>query len=266
METHRRVLIIQLGDMTRDLSDKVREIDSTAVDSFNWIAWDFQTLLNTIAPSPDQSSPVSEGKAYELSIPLTASQERQLNATLSKRLDGLVDRLDTSLSALHRLTADTHDLAVRASTKGQTLHRELSRISSQLRNEAALDPMWRSTVDIVVQRLKGGPRSRSEIIKEDIRLTSQVIGEVEDLRWHLEHLRAAVKQYRDGVGLNKAQVLGFHAVAEDLGLEAVEEVRVLGRLVEGLTGAVERAKGSGRVGGGGGGKGRGALALGRGGP
>jgi hypothetical protein len=177
-------------------------------------------------------------------LSLSSAQQAQLNRTLSTRIDNLVFRLDEALTTILRLTSATHELAERASTRSSTIHSVLSRISRQLLNERALDPVWKHALDVTKQRLTGGPRPRSEIIREDIELTKHVLGHVEDLRRHLNDVRQAVKQYRNTVGVNKALMIGFHAVSgpENENVEGWEEVRVLGQLVGGLIQAVDSAK------------------------
>lgn len=249
--------------MVRDLSDHVMELDSAAVTSFRWIAWDFDVLLNTLPPPPvsDQDdeqtystdgSSRRPGRSGQLNaLSLTPSQQTQLNRTLSTRIDALVSRLDEALSTILALTTKTYEVAELASKQSSSIHSALSRISRQLLNERALDPVWKHAVDVAKQRLTGGPIPRSEVIRSDITLTKHVLVHVEDIRVHLEGVRNAVKQYRNNVGVNKALMVGFHAVSgpENEGIEGWEEFKVLGMLVGGLVDAVDRAKGD-RVGGG----------------
>jgi hypothetical protein len=248
--------------MVRDLSDHVMELDSAAVTSFRWIAWDFDVLLNTLPPPPESGQDVEHtystdgtyrrpGRSGQLNaLSLTPSQQAQLNRTLSTRIDALVSRLDEALSSILALTTKTYEVAELASKQSSSIYSALSRISKQLLNERALDPVWKHAVDVAKQRLTGGPIPRSEVIRSDITLTKHVLVHVEDLRVHLEGVRNAVKQYRNNVGVNKALMVGFHAVSgpENEGIEGWEEVKVLGMLVGGLVDAVDRAKGD-RVGG-----------------
>lgn len=79
------------------------------------------------------------------------------------------------------------------------------------------------------------------MLERDLRLTSSTIEGLGDAKEHLERVRVLTKGYRDQIGMTQARMTGFHLGAEGV-MEAEEEVRVLGRLVEGLGDAVGEAK------------------------
>jgi hypothetical protein len=40
--------MLQLGDVTRDLTDKLVETNAIAVNAFSWLQWEVNTTTNTM--------------------------------------------------------------------------------------------------------------------------------------------------------------------------------------------------------------------------
>ncbi|KAK8844817.1 hypothetical protein IAR55_006667 [Kwoniella newhampshirensis] len=218
--------LIELGDLTRDLSDEVVNIDSMSVNAFSWMQYEFDRLVQLLS-LPPASRPSPE--------------------TLSRKLHSLLLRLSSTLDTLQHLTATSVQHATRASTHGSTLLMHLHSTRHELEQERDRSPIWKRVYDKSSHLVVGGEPTKTELIQRDLNLARDTITNLGDLRWRLEDTRVKVKTFRDQIGMFDASMMGFHLGQqlggdEDEGLGPEEEVRILSGVVEELGRAVGRAK------------------------
>ncbi|WVQ94388.1 hypothetical protein IAU59_001467 [Kwoniella sp. CBS 9459] len=218
--------LTELGDMTRDLSDEIVHIDSTTVNAFSWLQWEFSDLVRALS-SPESTRPSSD--------------------VISRKLHTLLLRLSEALDSIHALTTTSARHASQASAHGQGLYTHLSRTATGLKYERDRSPGWKRVYDKSAHFLVGGEPSKTELIDRDLSLTTSTISNIRSLSRHLEETRTKVKVFRDQIGLFEASMMGFHLGAnEEAGLGPEEEVRILGAVVDELGRAVGSAKDRGR--------------------
>ncbi|WWD22629.1 hypothetical protein CI109_107122 [Kwoniella shandongensis] len=218
--------LIELGDLTRDLSDEIVNIDSMSVNAFSWMQWEFSRLVQLLS-LPPASRPSPE--------------------TLSRKLHSLLLRLSSTLDTLHHLTSTSVQHASRASSHGSTLLMHLHTTRHELEQERDRSPIWKRVIDKSTHLVVGGEPTKTELIQRDLNLARDTITNLGDLRWRLEDTRVKVKTFRDQIGMFDASMMGFHlgqqlSGDEDDGLGPEEEVRILSSVVEELGKAVGRAK------------------------
>ncbi|WVF66775.1 hypothetical protein IAT40_001517 [Kwoniella sp. CBS 6097] len=214
--------LTELGDMTRDLSDEIVHIDSTTVNAFSWLQWEFADLARALS-APEPNRPSSE--------------------VISRKLHTLLLRLSEALESIHALTTTAARHAAQASSHGQGLYTHLSRTATGLKYERDRSPGWKRVYDKSAHFLVGGEPSKTELIDRDLSLTTSTISNIRSLSRHLEETRTKVKVFRDQIGLFEASMMGFHLGAnEEAGLGPEEEVRILGAVVDELGRAVGSAK------------------------
>lgn len=222
--------VIKLGDYSRDLMDQLSFIDSTSVDKFSWIQWEFSRLLlslsSTHPPSPSQ---------------------------LSKTLHHLLYRITSTLDTLHSLTSQSTIHATRASALGREVWLKLQSLQRDHQMELDEAPAWRrgalgEAVSRGKRALVGGPLSRGEIMKRNLMVTQETIKTISSLVRALENTRRTIMGFRDQIGMFDASIMGFHlaAGAEEeeggLGLGPEEELRILGEVINGFGTAVGQEK------------------------
>ncbi|RXK38396.1 hypothetical protein M231_04305 [Tremella mesenterica] len=214
--------LIELGDLSRDLTDEVVSIDAMSVNSFSWLQWEFARLVQMLS-MPDDVRPSS--------------------TKLQKHLHSLLIRLQSTLDTLHSLTAQSVSHATHASSHGQHLLHRLFETRHELEHQRSLSPAWRRVLDRGTHLMVGGEPTKSEMLERDLILTRETISNLGGLRLQLEETRQQVKRFRDQVGVFGASMMGFHlGASEEGGLGPEEEVRVLAGVVEELGTAVGRAK------------------------
>ncbi|OCF34558.1 hypothetical protein I316_03599 [Kwoniella heveanensis BCC8398] len=214
--------LTELGDMTRDLSDEIVHIDSTTVNAFSWLQWEFSDLVRALS-APESTRPSSE--------------------IISRKLHTLLLRLSEALDSIHALTTTSARHASQASAHGQGLYTHLSRTATGLKYERDRSPGWKRVYDKSAHFLVGGEPSKTELIDRDLSLTTSTISNIRSLSRSLEETRTKVKLFRDQIGLFEASMMGFHLGAnEKAGLGPEEEVRILGAVVDELGRAVGSAK------------------------
>ncbi|WVR03043.1 hypothetical protein IAU60_000032 [Kwoniella sp. DSM 27419] len=218
----------ELGDMTRDLSDEIVHIDSTTVNAFSWLQWEFTDLVRLLSPEAAGRAPTQ---------------------VVERKLHTLVLRLSAALESIQAMTDRTAKHAARASAHGQGLYTHLSATASELKSERERSPGWKRVYDKSAHFLVGGEPSKAELIHRDLTLTTGTIANIRALSRNLEETRGKVKAFRDQIGMFEASIMGFHLGATDeVGLGPEEEVRVLGAVVAELGRAVGSAKDRGQGG------------------
>lgn len=181
-------------------------INSQGINSFTWIVHSFTVLeasLLQLSPPPPSSAAGSAASA-----PAVASRKARL--ALQRQLTQLISHLSSSLSALQSSVEDTIPLASRASALGGRLQEEFLVERLTLEESLAGEPVWApllSHAQKAVGRLKdGGAGSdepgafRRDIVKRDLRLASETVGRLRDIRRGMEDVREELVGYRDNVG------------------------------------------------------------------
>ncbi|KAL7409129.1 hypothetical protein BDY24DRAFT_404321 [Mrakia frigida] len=287
--------LVDLGDLTRDMKDKLIGINSEGINSFSWIVHEFARLeshLLTISPPP----PSSESSAPLLSNPSSSSVNTYTQThhpsprsmrLFQNQLTSLLTHLSTSLTSLQSSIEATLPLADRASKLGGQLQEEFFASELVLEEESRRDPVWLPLVgrakELAMGRGRdveegyggvgvggggggwggeGGGWRRSEGVKRDLKLTRETVGKLKDLRRGMEDLRSELIGYRDNVGWFRAGVVGWYLGGSDADdeeemMDPEIEMEGLRSIISKFSGAVQDAKFKGRVGSNGGARGGG---------
>ncbi|CED84623.1 hypothetical protein [Phaffia rhodozyma] len=212
-----------LGDLTRDLKDGLIGINSQGINAFSWIAHEFARIeahLQSLAPPP----PSTPSESYSIDpVPISAKSQM----ILQTRLTALLNNLIRSLSSLQASIESTLPQADRASRLGGKLQDRFLTEELALSAEKASEPVWAGAVAtaraLALGKSNEGDGSfkqfRRDVIKNDLKLTKESIGKLQQLRGGMEDLRSELIRYRDNVGWFRAGVIGWFAGAPTSDLE-----------------------------------------------
>lgn len=108
---------------------------------------------------------------------------------IKKQLDELFEHLDASLKDLLRGVETAIPIANQASDEGGEIRKEFGSEKTRMQKARDNQPFWRRLKDI-------GTHSGRQL-REDIRMTTDTIDTVKELRFNLENTRSFLINYRD---------------------------------------------------------------------
>lgn len=192
----------------------------------------------------------ADNKFSDLTVQLLDPAERQSNsATLAKRFDNVLARLDPNLDELINRVERAVGVAQLALDQGKSITYDLVQISTDLEDELSSEPVWKRFEQELNHFLKGGETPRTRVIRRDLKLVGNVVDDVALLLRGLENARTGLKDYRSHTSGFKASLYGVHLAANGT-LELQDELRILGPVMEEFGLALDLAKGKRLAGGG----------------
>lgn len=201
------------GDKIRDVKDVMGVLHSKGITTFQWALHRFTRLEKTLELAE------SKPRAYT-------------NKRIKAQLDDLFKHLDESLKDLLKGVENAIPLANQASEEGGLIRTEFGSEKSRMQRARDDQPFWRRLKDI------GSFAGRR--LREDIRVTTDTIDTVKELRFNLENTRSFLISYRDQVGYFKSGFQGFHI--GDHGLDPEDEVATLRDIMQRFEDSVEKAR------------------------
>lgn len=209
----------ELGDRVRDVKDSVIDLNAQGIQSFQWIVHEFSRLEDLIT--------------LQAAHPTRISQ-----AELSKLVDSLFEKINSSLNSLLVSLDRTIPYATRASYHSRLLQNGLKREEAEKIREKGEMPLldrWVSTV--------GAGTWKAGQLRRDLELVRVSEGSVREIWRGLEGTRDLLRGYQSGVAHFKAGVIGFHISGHGLSVE--DEVASLRRIMDDFRSTVSEAKARG---------------------
>lgn len=184
--------LAELGDLTRELKDRLIDLNGQGLNTFSFIAYEFSRLGDLI-------DWVRSGKKH------------YTPETISRNLDILFNHLSAELKRLLNTIESLIPLAFRSTNLGiqisERLHREHYQLASKRSNQA----LWKKLLDIT--------SFSGQQLQHDLHLTSQSIVNLR-LTWlKLEEVRTDLLSYRNNVANFKASFTGWHLADHQLSPE-----------------------------------------------